>query len=449
MEGGKKVNDYVDQVRIRHRKCDETETGTGSSDNGSLRDESGGFDKVQRRSKESQDCKKKGSEVKRELEEKGLSFLKMSRRGRHNREDQFDPEKAGEGTTTPTSKSEQDQATGMPDKEVINNDRTRKGKERGETQGSLHSGAQRINPEFRVGSNFRIIPEPYFRGWRTWQSSWRILIITYYEIPTQLARAYLKGHLTGRALDWFEILGYRVVEDKATDYAHLKQALTEQFPVVRNRSELETRFYASSKKHNQNPSDIVYDFLKIHKILKLEMTEEKLLDHVISWLEPQTLDYVEVRHPQTTSNLLQIIDKYVERFLHRKIRGSSREFQDTNQTSCTQSCFPVAQSDGKERKEKAHISNIFNCLHLSQLASLDKNNALREIKLRLSYLQGKSTTMSVIAHQTEKEWISANKKSRQRMSQTQAEGAAEQRADRLEDAHLRAHHSCFTTSERC
>ncbi|GFW48713.1 uncharacterized protein TNCV_4242941 [Trichonephila clavipes] len=26
--------------------------------------------------------------------------------------------------------------------------------------------------------------------------------LTYYEIPTQLACAYLKGHLTGRALDW-------------------------------------------------------------------------------------------------------------------------------------------------------------------------------------------------------------------------------------------------------
>ncbi|GFV23330.1 hypothetical protein TNCV_4780441 [Trichonephila clavipes] len=75
----------------------------------------------------------------------------------------------------------------------------------------------------------------------------------------------------------------------------------------------------------------------------------------------------------------------------------------------------------------------------SQLASLDKNNALREIKLRPSYLQGKSTTMSAIAHQTEKEWISANEKSRQRMSQTQAEGAAKQRAARLEEAHLRAH----------
>ncbi|GFV75118.1 uncharacterized protein TNCV_3189711 [Trichonephila clavipes] len=60
------------------------------------------------------------------------------------------------------------------------------------------------------------------------------------------------------------------------------------------------------------------------------MTEEKLIDHVISRLDPQILDYVEVRHPQTTSNLLQIIDKYEERFLNRKIRGSSWEFRDTN-----------------------------------------------------------------------------------------------------------------------
>ncbi|GFV84244.1 uncharacterized protein TNCV_3039041 [Trichonephila clavipes] len=62
------------------------------------------------------------------------------------------------------------------------------------------------------------------------------------------------------------------------------------------------------------------------------MTEEKLLDHVISRLEPQILDYVEVRRPQTTSNLLQIIDKYEKRFLNRKLRGSSREFRDVNQS---------------------------------------------------------------------------------------------------------------------
>ncbi|GFX85762.1 uncharacterized protein TNCV_2471641 [Trichonephila clavipes] len=65
----------VDQVRIyRHRKCDETEIRTSSSDSGSLRDESSGFYRVQRSSNESQDGKKKGSKVKRELEEKGLSF---------------------------------------------------------------------------------------------------------------------------------------------------------------------------------------------------------------------------------------------------------------------------------------------------------------------------------------------------------------------------------------
>ncbi|GFU85728.1 uncharacterized protein TNCV_2512271 [Trichonephila clavipes] len=117
------------------------------------------------------------------------------------------------------------------------------------------------------------------------------------------------GLIQGRALDWFDVLSYRVVEEKATDYARLKQALTEQFPVARNRPELETRFYASYQNHNQRPSNFVYELLKIHKQLKLEMGEETLLDHNISRLEPQLLDYVEVRHPQTTSNLLQIIDK--------------------------------------------------------------------------------------------------------------------------------------------
>ncbi|GFX30763.1 uncharacterized protein TNCV_1181411 [Trichonephila clavipes] len=136
--------------------------------------------------------------------------------------------------------------------------------------------------------------------------------------------------IQGRALDRFEVLGYRVVEDKSTDYAHLKQALSEQFPVVRNRSELETRFYSSSQKHNQKPSDFVYGLSKIHKILKLEMTEEKLIDHIISSLEPQFLDCVEVRHSQTTSNLLQIIDKYEERFLSRKIRGIGRKKLEGN-----------------------------------------------------------------------------------------------------------------------
>ncbi|GFT78072.1 retrovirus-related Pol polyprotein from transposon 412 [Trichonephila clavipes] len=50
-KAGKRLTINVDQVQIyRHKKCDETEIGTGSSDNSSLRDESSGFDRVQRRS---------------------------------------------------------------------------------------------------------------------------------------------------------------------------------------------------------------------------------------------------------------------------------------------------------------------------------------------------------------------------------------------------------------
>ncbi|GFV21588.1 uncharacterized protein TNCV_5121751 [Trichonephila clavipes] len=194
-----------------------------------------------------------------------------------------------------------------------------------------YNGAQRINPENRVGSSFRIIPEQYFSGIENIDDFLENIDhnLAYYEIPAQLACAYLKGHLKGRALDWFEVLGYRVIEDKTTDYAHLKQALSEQFPVVRNRSELETRFYSSSQRRDQQPSDFIYELLKIHKVLKLEMSEEKLIDHVISRLEPQILDYVEVRHPRNTANLLQIVDKYEERFMHRQIRGSSEGFRSS------------------------------------------------------------------------------------------------------------------------
>ncbi|GFU71288.1 uncharacterized protein TNCV_3782731 [Trichonephila clavipes] len=128
-----------------------------------------------------------------------------------------------------------------------------------ETEGGLLRGAQRVNLEFRFGSNFRINPEQYFSGVENVAEFLENIDnnLTYYEIPTQLASAYLKGHLTEKALDWFEVLGYRVDEDKATDCAHLKQALSEQFPVVRNRSELETRFFPSSQKHNQKPADFV------------------------------------------------------------------------------------------------------------------------------------------------------------------------------------------------
>ncbi|GFS58697.1 uncharacterized protein TNCV_4518431 [Trichonephila clavipes] len=91
-KAGKRLTINVDQVRIyRHRKCDETEIGTGSSDNGNLRDKSSGFDRVQRRSNDSRDGKKKRSERKRELEEKGLNFRNNEGEKHTNKTDKRGP----------------------------------------------------------------------------------------------------------------------------------------------------------------------------------------------------------------------------------------------------------------------------------------------------------------------------------------------------------------------
>ncbi|GFS81517.1 uncharacterized protein NPIL_668171, partial [Nephila pilipes] len=59
--------------------------------------------------------------------------------------------------------------------------------------------------------------------------------VLFHEIPTNLACAYLKGHLIASAKDWFEVIGSSYVTGTATDFAQLKQALTNSFPVVRNR----------------------------------------------------------------------------------------------------------------------------------------------------------------------------------------------------------------------
>ncbi|GFW49904.1 uncharacterized protein TNCV_1885671 [Trichonephila clavipes] len=228
-----------------------------------------------------------------------------------------------------------------------------------EIQGDLHNGAQRINPENRVGSGFRIIPEQYFSGVENINDFLENIDnnLAYYEIPAQLACAYLKGHLKGRALDWFEVLGYRVIEDKAKDYAHLKKALSEQFPVVGNRSELETRFYSSSQRRDQQSSDFTYELLKIHKVLKLEMSEEKLIDHVVSRLEPQILDYVEVRHPQNTANLLQIVDKYEEHFMNTQIRGSSEGFRSSNPNENNRFNNRYRQENWRENRNNERYAN--------------------------------------------------------------------------------------------
>ncbi|GFX91788.1 uncharacterized protein TNCV_3529871 [Trichonephila clavipes] len=52
------------------------------------------------------------------------------------------------------------------------------------------------------------------------------------EIPSDLSWAYIKGHLLGRALDWYQIFGSALVQNTATDFAQLKAALSKVFPAI-------------------------------------------------------------------------------------------------------------------------------------------------------------------------------------------------------------------------
>ncbi|GFT90582.1 uncharacterized protein TNCV_2729281 [Trichonephila clavipes] len=129
---------------------------------------------------------------------------------------------------------------------------------------------------------FNVLPEVYFSGSEN--------VIEFFEgidnqiklldIPSDLSCAYLKGHLPGTAQDWYQIFGSALVQNTATDFTQLKAALSKAFPAIQNRKDLETRFYASQQRQNQEPTDFVYDLLKLHKKLELGMSEKALVDHI-------------------------------------------------------------------------------------------------------------------------------------------------------------------------
>ncbi|GFV98989.1 uncharacterized protein TNCV_3390521 [Trichonephila clavipes] len=142
------------------------------------------------------------------------------------------------------------------------------------------------------------------------------------EIPSDLSWAFLKGHLLGRAQDWYQIFESALVQNTATDFAQLKAALSKAFPAIQNRKDLETRFYASQLRQNQEPTDFVYDLLKLNKKLDLGMSEKALVDHIFVRLEPQVQDYVELRNPENTVQLLEVLARFEERYSCKAIRGS-------------------------------------------------------------------------------------------------------------------------------
>ncbi|GFS75551.1 uncharacterized protein TNCV_3424991 [Trichonephila clavipes] len=114
--------------------------------------------------------------------------------------------------------------------------------------------------------------------------------------------------------------------DVSAKYYHglptAESSIVEAFPAIQNKKELETRFYASQQRQNQEPTDFVYDLLKTHKMLELRMSEKALVGHIFVKLKPQVQDYVEVRNPQTTIQLLEVLAKFKERYSCKATLGS-------------------------------------------------------------------------------------------------------------------------------
>ncbi|GFX19788.1 uncharacterized protein TNCV_2076941 [Trichonephila clavipes] len=153
------------------------------------------------------------------------------------------------------------------------------------------------DPDMRKARGFNVLPEVYFS---VSENVTKFLEgignqIKLLEIPSDLSCAYLKGHLLGRALDWYQIFGSALVQNTATDFAQLKAALSKAFPAIQNRKDLETQ---------------------------RGMSEKALVDHIFVRLEPQVQDYVEVRNPENTVQLLEVLAKFEERYSCKAIRGS-------------------------------------------------------------------------------------------------------------------------------
>ncbi|GFX28897.1 uncharacterized protein TNCV_4251361 [Trichonephila clavipes] len=193
--------------------------------------------------------------------------------------------------------------------------------------GTSHWRPARFNlydPEMRNARGFNVWPEVYFSGLENVTEFLEGIDneIKLLEIPSDLSCAYLKCYLLARALDWYQKFVSALVQNIARNCEQLKAALSKAFPAIQIKKEFETRFYASQQRQNQEPTDFVYDMLKLNKKLELGLSAKALVDHIFVRLERQVHAYVEVRNPQTTIQLLKVFAKFQERYSCKATLGS-------------------------------------------------------------------------------------------------------------------------------
>ncbi|GFY29937.1 uncharacterized protein TNCV_4072501 [Trichonephila clavipes] len=108
------------------------------------------------------------------------------------------------------------------------------------TRGTSQWRTTRFNlyePEIRNATGFNVWSKGYFSGSENVTEFLEGIDnqIKLLEISSDLSCAYLKGHLLGRAPDWYQIFGSALEQNTAMDFAQLKAELSKAFPAIQNR----------------------------------------------------------------------------------------------------------------------------------------------------------------------------------------------------------------------
>ncbi|GFT99774.1 uncharacterized protein TNCV_4585551 [Trichonephila clavipes] len=118
-------------------------------------------------------------------------------------------------------------------------------------------------------------------------SQWRPTRFNLYDPEMRNARGFnVWPEVTSSWVESFSWIGTKYSDRRwVQKYRHEiraaeKAALSKAFPAIQNRKDLRPRFYASQQAQNQEPTDFVYDLLKLNKKLELEMSEKALVDHI-------------------------------------------------------------------------------------------------------------------------------------------------------------------------
>ncbi|GFT20484.1 uncharacterized protein TNCV_2183401 [Trichonephila clavipes] len=118
----------------------------------------------------------------------------------------------------------------------------------------------------RNARGFNVWPEVYFSGSENVTEFLEGIDnqIKLLEIPSDLSCAYLKGHLMGRGLDWYQIFGSTLVQNTTTDLAQLKAALSKKaFPAIQKmKRSWRPGFKLPQQRQNQEPTYFCLRFVK-------------------------------------------------------------------------------------------------------------------------------------------------------------------------------------------